>query len=505
MSEPSPASQAARSSSGEVRRSRADSASNAKIIGRYALYDEFASGGMASLHFGRLYGSAGFARTVAIKRLHANLAGQPEFVSMLVDEARLAARIRHPNVVPTLDVVSSDGELLLVMEYVHGMSLAQLLSTAGQQKSPCPVPVAMAIACDMLRGLHAAHEAKSETGVALELVHRDVSPQNVLVGADGITRVVDFGVAKAAGRIQETRDGELKGKVPYMAPEQLRGEPASRRSDVYGAGVVLWESLTGRRLFRGDNDASVWLRVLNDTVKAPSAFVRGIPADLDEIVLRAVAKDPARRFATAIEMAKAIEAVCPLATPLEVGAWVETLGQGDLTHRAELLARVEHAAAPSEPAVGELVASAPLSEPGRSRRQLLGWAGVALAMLLAFGLTGVAIRSWGGAPVAEATASTVSTATAPPAGATSVTGADTAQRGVAVVPTIAPPPPPTESVELDPPIPDKPKKRNTGIKGGGRPTEQPRDPNAGSTAKPSCDPPFITDSAGHKKYKENCL
>ena len=340
MSEPSPASQAARSSSGEVRRSRTDSASNAKIIGRYALYDEFASGGMASLHFGRLYGSAGFARTVAIKRLHANLAGQPEFVSMLVDEARLAARIRHPNVVPTLDVVSSDGELLLVMEYVHGMSLAQLLSTAGQQKSPCPVPVAMAIACDMLRGLHAAHEAKSETGVALELVHRDVSPQNVLVGADGITRVVDFGVAKAAGRIQETRDGELKGKVPYMAPEQLRGEPASRRSDVYGAGVVLWESLTGRRLFRGDNDASVWLRVLNDTVKAPSAFVRGIPADLDEIVLRAVAKDPARRFATAIEMAKAIEAVCPLATPLEVGAWVETLGQGDLTHRAELLARV---------------------------------------------------------------------------------------------------------------------------------------------------------------------
>src|SRR5262245_51026591 len=170
------------------------------VIGRYALHGELASGGMATVHLGRLLGPVGFSRTVAIKRLHAQYAQDPEFVSMFLDEARLAARIRHPNVVPTLDVVATSGELFLVMEYVPGESLSRLARAARDRMERMPPRIVSAIMSGVLHGLHAAHEAKSERGEPLGIVHRDVSPQNVLVGTDGVARVLDFGVAKAAGR-----------------------------------------------------------------------------------------------------------------------------------------------------------------------------------------------------------------------------------------------------------------------------------------------------------------
>src|SRR5688572_18113877 len=183
------------------------------------MFDEIAAGGMATVHLGRLLGSAGFARTVAIKRLHPALAKDEDFVTMLLDEARLASRIRHPHVVPTLDVIAENDEVLLVMEYVQGESLSRLMRAV--RPAPVPLPIAIAVGIQMLHGLHAAHEAKTEQGQNLHLVHRDVSPQNVLVGIDGIARVLDFGVAKAAHRAQTTREGQIKGKLSYMAPEQL--------------------------------------------------------------------------------------------------------------------------------------------------------------------------------------------------------------------------------------------------------------------------------------------
>src|SRR4051794_29784074 len=188
-------------------------------VGRYALYGEIASGGMATVHFGRLLGPVGFSRTVAVKRLHAHLAKDPEFVSMFLDEARLAARVRHPNVVPTLDVVAAQGELFLVMEYVQGESFARLLHVTKSNGQRIPRDIVCAVLASVLHGLHAAHEAKSERGEALGIVHRDVSPQNILVGVDGIARVLDFGIAKAAGRAQVTREGQVRGKMAYIAPE----------------------------------------------------------------------------------------------------------------------------------------------------------------------------------------------------------------------------------------------------------------------------------------------
>ncbi len=309
--------------------------------GRYLLFDELASGGMAAVHLGRLMGSAGFVRTVAIKRLHATYAKDPDFVAMFTDEARLAARIRHPNVAATLDVVSANKELFLVMEYIHGESLSKLLRTTSRQGQDVPMGVAVGIAAGMLHGLHAAHEATTERGEPLGVVHRDVSPQNVMVGKDGVARLVDFGVAKAVGRLQTTRDGEVKGKTAYMAPEQLRGRPVDRRADVYAAAVVLWETLTGHRLFVGDSSAEVVMQVLTADVAPPSRYRPDVPAALDALVMRGLSRETTRRFASALDFATALEHALPPPPPRDVGRWVDATAGDMLAERAAQIAAIE--------------------------------------------------------------------------------------------------------------------------------------------------------------------
>ncbi|MGK3994234.1 serine/threonine-protein kinase [Sorangium sp. So ce1024] len=331
-----------------------------RTLDRYTLHGVIASGGMASVHFGRLVGAHGFARTVAIKRLHPQFARDPEFSSMLLDEARLAVRIRHPNVVATLDSVQADGELFLVMEYIAGEALSSLLREAGAQGGRVPQPVVSAIVAGALAGLHAAHEATAEDGAPLQIVHRDVSPQNILVGEDGIARVLDFGIARAAVRSQVSRVGQLKGKLSYMAPEQLRGAPLTRRTDIYAASVVLWEALAGRRLFTGECDAEIFGRILEGVVQPPSAF-GDVPRALDEVVLRGLQRDPERRFATALEMAAALEEALPPASPRAVGAWVEATAGPLLEARAKSLAEIEtsqRSAAPAPPASAAAAAPA---------------------------------------------------------------------------------------------------------------------------------------------------
>jgi serine/threonine-protein kinase len=316
----------------------------ALIVGRYALHGEIASGGMATVHFGRLLGPAGFSRIVAIKRLHPQLAKEPEFVSMFLDEVRLAARIQHPNVVATLDAVDENSELFLVMEYVHGESLSKLMRMARRRGRMIPAPIAASIICGLLHGLQAAHDAKSETGEPLEIVHRDVSPQNVLVGFDGIARVCDFGIAKAVGRLQTTREGQIKGKMAYLAPEHVRGGPIDRRTDIYGASVVLWETLTGMRLFDGENDAIVLAKVLAEPVAPVSAFVEDIPPALEAIIMRGLDRDPENRFATAREMALAIQREVGTVAPCEVGDWVSELAEEHLSTRSRYLAELQRLA-----------------------------------------------------------------------------------------------------------------------------------------------------------------
>lgn len=293
-----------------------------EVLDRYVVLEEIASGGMATVHLGRVVGAAGFARAVAIKRLHPQFARDPEFVSMLIDEARLAARVLHPNVVATLDVVNEGRELFLVMEYVAGCALSTLLEAVRANEERIPPPVAVAIISGVLFGLHAAHEATTEAGEPLCIVHRDVSPQNVLIGVDGVPRVHDFGIAKAVGRVQHTREGQLKGKLRYMAPEQLRGDDVERRADVYSTAVVLWETLTNRRLFTAPNDAALFGKVLEGVVAPPSQICPDLPPAVDAVLLRALDRDPAKRQATARELALDLVGVIPPASALEVGELV---------------------------------------------------------------------------------------------------------------------------------------------------------------------------------------
>ena len=326
-----------------------------QLVGRYVLYGAIASGGMATVHFGRLVGPAGFARPVAIKRLHAQFARDPEFVKMFLDEARLAARITHPNVVQTLDLVAGTDEVFLVMDYVRGLTLASLVRTLRRKDGRIPPSIVVGIAIGVLEGLHAAHEAKDDMGERLDLVHRDVSPQNVLVGTDGIARLLDFGVAKAAGRFQSTRDGQLKGKVAYMAPEQALGRPLTRRTDIFAASVVLWEMLTGRRLFYGDGEFDSLRRVVSEEVVRPGAIVE-LPEALDRVVLRGLERDVAKRYATAHEMALDLAACMVPASAAEIGSWVERTAAEELQERASRIAAIERTAAESVSRLTEVAA-----------------------------------------------------------------------------------------------------------------------------------------------------
>jgi serine/threonine-protein kinase len=316
------------------------------VVGRYALYDKIAAGGMATVHFGRLLGPIGFSRTVAIKRMLPQFVSDPGFVSMFVDEARLASRIRHPNVIATLDVVSQENELFLVLDYVHGETLSQLIKTLHAEQKRIPPAYAAAIVCGMLHGLHAAHNVKNARGELLGLVHRDVSPQNVLVGTDGMARLLDFGVAKAAGRLQVTINGQVKGKLAYMAPEQVRGA-VTPQSDVYAASAVLWEALTCERLFQNTTWTNVAQVILQREVEPPSSIVSDLPSGLDAVVMRGLEKDPKKRFASAREMALAIEDCVQLAHIYEVGEWVERTAKTMLAERAQKLAEIEGRASES--------------------------------------------------------------------------------------------------------------------------------------------------------------
>lgn len=311
-------------------------------MGRYLMFDAIASGGMASVHFGRLLGAVGFSRTVAIKHLHSHYSGDPEFVSMFVDEARLASRIQHPNVAAPLDVVLEDsGEIFLVMEYIHGETLARLLGNARASKQTIPLSVSASIMNEALHGLHAAHEAVDEAGQPLGVVHRDFSPHNIMVGVDGGARVLDFGIAKAVSRCQSTRQGLLKGKLSYMAPEQMRGEPVDRRLDVFAAGIVLWEALTQRRLFKPDDAAAAFYLITAATIPPPSTVKPDLPPALDKIVMKALERDLDKRFQTALEFADALEEAIPLASHRKVGELVERLCSEGLGKRAEKVSNIE--------------------------------------------------------------------------------------------------------------------------------------------------------------------
>ena len=301
-------------------------------VERYELLAELAAGGMATVFLARLGGAGGFQRLVAIKRLHPHLAHEREFVEMFLDEARLAARIHHPNVVPILEVGTSEVGYFLVMEYIEGETLARLLGRTASRGEKIPPRIAVKIVLDTLAGLEAAHVLRDDYGEPLNIVHRDVSPQNVMVGIDGTSRITDFGVARAATRLTTTRAGQLKGKLGYMAPEQAQGEDIDRRADLFAVGVILWECLTGRRLFRGKGDGSD-AQTLNRLLYEPIPTLQETDPSVHEafgpLTVRALERDATLRFSTCGEFAEALEKVAQqtggIASTREVAAFVDSI------------------------------------------------------------------------------------------------------------------------------------------------------------------------------------
>ncbi len=486
-------------------------------IGRYVLYGEIASGGMATVHFGRLIGPVGFSRTVAIKRLYPQFARDPEFVAMFLDEARLAARVQHPNVVSTIDVVALENELFLVMDYVQGESISRVSRVLLRSGRVYPPRIAATIITGALLGLHAAHEAVSEDGSPLGIVHRDVSPQNILVGIDGNARVLDFGVAKAAVRAQTTREGQIKGKIAYMAPEQLRGMPIDRRADIYGASVVLWEMLTMRRLFDGEHEAVILGQVIEGKISPPSAIVPDLPPELDAVVMRGLALDPNDRFATARDMAAALEDAIGQCSAQKVSEWLLEVAGPSLSRKAEKIKEIEsRKSAVSVAAAGALAplplapagiedgpSFAPIStadihsqiystpqRSGRTRSVLF-----ALAMLLVGGAVAAflfSIRSGPSSaeldaasapePPAAPSASHAPAPTAAPSASEAPAPTTTPSASVAPAPTTAPQ---AKSLPKSP-----------------RPTSTTPKP---APAKAGCNPPYTVDARGIRRIKPECL
>lgn len=269
-----------------------------QTIAGYEIVRHVTSGGMASLYLGRRRGVAGFQKLVAIKIVHPHLAQEVRFIGMFLDEARLMARIQHPNVVHIEELTEDQGTYLMVMEYVHGCALYDLLKRLAQRGRSLNPTLAAWIAAQAADGLHAAHELSDAKGNSLNVVHRDVSPQNVLLSFAGHVKLIDFGVAKSTQQQQQTRAGVLRGKIGYMSPEQANGLKLDRRSDVYALGIVLWEMLTCRRLFHSPNEVHQLDMVRAPRIAPPSAHAE-IPAALDEVVMDALRPDPSQRIPTA--------------------------------------------------------------------------------------------------------------------------------------------------------------------------------------------------------------
>lgn len=299
------------------------------------------AGGMAAVYLGRLRAGNGFSRTVAVKRLHPQLALDADFVEMFITEARLAARISHPNVVSTVDVVQDGPDVLLVMEYVQGESLSAILRRLQQLGKELPMDIASGIFCGVLAGLHAAHTATKDDGTPLQVVHRDVSPENVLVGADGVARVLDFGVAKAAGMSNVTKEGTVKGKLAYMAPEQLLGLPVTPCTDLFALAAVVWESLTGKRAFKGDNDGETVNRILNEELADVSTLRAGVPPAMERLLAKGLQRDIGQRFQTAEEMQRAFEEAVPPATSRKIAEWLKEVAKESLAEKALKVSTME--------------------------------------------------------------------------------------------------------------------------------------------------------------------
>jgi len=379
-----------------------------RMIGKYEIVGQLARGGMADVYLARTTGLAGFERLVVVKRLKTELGGDTEQVQAFLDEARIAAALRHANIVQVHDVGVADAVPFLAMELLEGQDCGSILERLRKDGQAVPTRQALAIAVGVCAGIHAAHETVGPDGQPMELIHRDISPENVFVTYDGGVKVIDFGVARATGRLSETRFGLVKGKPSYMSPEQARCHALDRRSDVYAIGVLLYELTTGRVPFVAPNEYELLRAVAEAAVPPPSQVATSYPAELERIVMKALARDREARYPTARELQRDLGAYASSArlqaSSYELGAWVTRLfgqersalnqARADGVLAEHVVAVATGQIAPS-PRRTRAEALGPAPSPGARRARLIVGAGVTLGLLVAITLW----RRTGGGPV----------------------------------------------------------------------------------------------------------
>lgn len=490
---------------------------------------------MASVHLGWVAGPGDFSRLVAIKRMHPQLADDQHFVARFRDEAWLSSRLLHPNIVQVFDVVDGNGELLIVMEYIHGVSLRSLWADARAAGYTLPLSVIAGILVPSLHGLHAAHEATDDHGHPIGIVHRDFSPQNIMACTDGHAKILDFGIAKARTHMHVTSTGLLSGKLGYLSPEQIQGGPLDRRSDVFAAGIVFWEMLTGRRLFcePGVDEPAAIYRALKQAVRPPSTFSSGIPRRLDAIVLQALEREPERRFESARALALEIESAVDVASASRVADWIGRVCTQRVAELSKMLNKARRAmaeqqspAAVAPPPLVSMTAATTgeaatavtavtvneVAVPSRARP--LRWAAVGVVCLAL--AVGAASRGrlrglWRHSSPARNAAVMVSPA--------SVSVAPPAQAWQPVPPSPAELPPSASSQALPvqahesaalpakrlrAPIAERPQKQR-GSSSARRSFARKPDTPAKAAVRPNCDPPTYVDPDGIRIFKDECL
>jgi serine/threonine-protein kinase len=454
---------------------------SARRIGKYEIFEPFAAGGMATVHYGAELLQGGARRIVAIKRVETFADTSEHLAAALVTEARIAAHVKHPNVTAALDLLVEEREVAFVMEYVDGPSLATLDRRLRSRDERVALPILLAIVVDALRGLHALHTAVDDRGRALGLVHRDVTPHNILVGTDGVAKVADFGVAKGDLTRPRTVTGEIKGKIRYLAPEQVHGT-ASPRSDLFSMGVTLWECIVGRSLFAGATDPEILAQVLVEPIRMPSELGIEAPADVERVLMRALARAPEKRMASAAEMADALASGSTTpATHEEVARYVMRECGGEIEARA---ARVDVLRGDAR-GNAAVTADAPVKaapSPARGFSRSLAVLGAVVTVIVIATMT-IAFRS---SPTRSDAAAVSSSAAAVPA--------SIASPAPDPAPLAAPTPAPSAPVipAARPVAPTTIVPARSGLP-------------ARANGKESCRPPYYLDSDGRKRFKEECF
>jgi serine/threonine protein kinase len=423
-------------------------------LGKYELLRRLAVGGMAEIFLARAVGIEGFEKLVVLKSILGQHAGDEQFVRMFLDEARLAATFHHPNVAQVFDIGRVGQQHFFTMEYIEGQDLRQVLAAARQRSEGLPLEHAIAIVIGASAGLHYAHERTGPDGQPLRIVHRDVSPSNVLVSYDGCVKVVDFGIAKASTHKAATRTGFIKGKVLCMSPEQCRGETLDRRSDIFALGILLYELTVSKRPFEGENDYAILHQIVDKDVIPPSAHRPDYPPALETIVLRALKRDREERYATAQELQIDLETFARendlVVSPIELGRFMNELfadaKAASLRLADDALATAATDATGSRLAVESSVIELPKVPARGALRRSAGL--IAAGLVLAAGVGGIAKRWVAPARATPATSETTATATPsitlkiePPAASTETSRQDE---------TIVPPAPPSHPAKAKP-------------------------------------------------------